>query len=152
MSLFTIPSFVVGGGRPELPSANTCPALFVRLMVKCWHQSADERPAAGEALRRLGSVRAELLNQSHASLQLFTCVNNGDLARLTVIINESEERHLELRRASIDIKSSGASCKHSFLFCLFVCLSMILIVCVSINLLAISASDLSQSGNTAHLE
>ena len=78
-------------------------------MCKCWDQTASERPTASAALRKLGVVRAELLNQSKASLLLFDCVTTNDLTRLQVIIREAEERHFELRRRSVDIHASSSS-------------------------------------------
>jgi serine/threonine protein kinase len=57
-------SAVVGGKRPELPSAT--PLKLERLLKKCWHKDPNERPSFLEIGKELRELKVELLLGTHA--------------------------------------------------------------------------------------
>jgi serine/threonine protein kinase len=44
------------GKRPAFPEPQLCPASWVALIERCWHQNADERPVFGEVLEALDAM------------------------------------------------------------------------------------------------
>ncbi|KAJ6231330.1 serine/threonine-protein kinase tnni3k-related [Anaeramoeba flamelloides] len=44
---------VIAGGRNPIPEPRRCPKEFARLIEKCWHQNAENRPTANQVVEEL---------------------------------------------------------------------------------------------------
>lgn len=72
------------GWRPEMPAG--CPPGFAELMVACWHEEPEQRPAAPQLLRSLQKLYVQAKQEMAASRQAEAAIAGASAAAAAKVL------------------------------------------------------------------